>query len=111
LSDNPPAISVMFADPPSVEGTCGPQLVLLAEPPPAADPDAVVFAVCVDVSEASPGNCKGISGSLDADVAPPPVLPALDPLVPAPEPGVDDGKGDAGIVRGSDATVPLAPLD
>jgi hypothetical protein len=45
---------------------------------PADDPDAdvVVFAVCVDVLDASPGNWTGISGSVDAaDDALPFVLP------------------------------------
>jgi hypothetical protein len=46
---------------------------------PADDPDAdvVVFAVCVDVLDASPGNWTGISGSIDADDALPFVVPTL----------------------------------
>jgi hypothetical protein len=77
---------VRFTDPPSVEGTWGPQLVLEEAVPaavPADDPDAdvVVFAVCVDVLDASPGNWTGISGSVDADDARPFVVPTSLPVV------------------------------
>jgi hypothetical protein len=96
-----------LTDPPSVEGTCGPQLVLEEAAPaavPADDPDAdvVAFAVCVEVFDASPGNSTGISGSVDDDDA----LP--DPLFPAPP--CEDGKDDVGVLNGSDATVPLPTL-
>jgi hypothetical protein len=71
---------------------------------PADDPDAdvVVFAVCVEVFDASPGNSTDISGSVDDDDA------LRDPLVPAPP--CKDGKDDVGTLSGSDATVPLPTL-
>jgi hypothetical protein len=49
-----PAISVRFAEPPSVAGTGGGQAG--EEAPGAA---AVVLAACVDVSGISPGNNTG----------------------------------------------------
>lgn len=67
---------------------------------PADDPDAevVVFAVCVDVLDASPGNCAGISGLIDP-------LPFAVPTAPPPAP-CDDGKTDVGTLNGSDAAPP-----
>lgn len=53
LSDAP-AISLRFAEPPSVEGTGGGQM---GEGGPEAVP--VVLAACVEVSGISPGNSKG----------------------------------------------------
>jgi hypothetical protein len=105
LSDKPPASSVRFTDPPSVEGTCGPQLLLEEAVPvavPADDPDAdvVVFAVCVDVLDASPGNCTGISGSVDAF---PFAVPVAAPPDAVPS---EDGKTDVGTLNGSDAAPP-----
>jgi hypothetical protein len=69
-------------------------------PAPPDDPDAVVFAVCVDVLDASPGNCVGISGSIDA-------VPFDVPTDPPPEAlPCDDGKADVGTLNGSDAAPP-----
>jgi hypothetical protein len=67
-----------------------------------ADPDAdvVVFAVCVDVLDASPGNCTGISGLVDADDELPFVVPADPPPEAVP---CEDGKADVGTLSGSDA--------
>jgi hypothetical protein len=91
--------------------------VLPEELPPAAAPDddpdaAVVLAVWLDVVDVSPGNCRGISGLVDAEVAPPPVAPVLELLVPPPllVPCDDDGKGVVGTLSGSVATAPLPEL-
>jgi hypothetical protein len=50
-----PSITVMFADPPSVEGIDGGQMV-----EGALGAAAVEFADCAEVSRPSPGNCRGI---------------------------------------------------
>jgi hypothetical protein len=96
-----------LTDPPSVDGTSGPQLVFeeAPAPAPADDPGAEVFAVCVDVVDVSPGNCAGISGSTDP-------LPFAVPNAPPPEPKppCDDGKGDVGTLNGSDAALLLPVL-
>jgi hypothetical protein len=69
-------------------------------PAPADDPDAEVFAVCVDAVDASPGNCVGISGLIDA-------FPFAVPGAPPPEAmPCDDGRADVGTLKGSD-TAPL----
>lgn len=65
---------------------------------PADDPDAdvVVFAVCVDVLDVSPGNWAGISGSADA-------LPFAVPVAPPPEAvPCEDGMADVVTLKGSD---------
>lgn len=69
---------------------------------PADDPEAdvVVFALCVDVLDASPGNCTDISG-FDADDV---------PVVPPPDAKpCEDGKADVGRLNGSDATPSWLP--
>ena len=53
-SEAPPNRSLIFAEPPSVEGTEGPQM---ADGAPAVA--AVPVGACVDVPGASPGNCSG----------------------------------------------------
>jgi hypothetical protein len=49
-----PSITVIFAEPPSVVGIAGGQMV-----EGALGAVAVVLADCVDVSGLSPGNCSG----------------------------------------------------
>jgi hypothetical protein len=99
-----------LTDPPSVEGTCGPQLapeeaVPAAVPADGPDAELVVFAFCVDVLDASPDNCAGISGSIDAL---PFIVPAAPPLEALP---CNDGKADVGTLSGSDAVPPpLLPV-
>ena len=95
-----PSIVVMFAEPPSVEGIGGGQMV--AE---AAGAPAVVLAPCVEVSGASPGNSTGVCELSEEDAPIPPVLPPTeDPLVVAAdvpeENGKVDGSDDAGTLSG-----------
>jgi len=107
LSD-PPAISLRFAEPPSVEGTGGGQM---GEGGLGAV--AVVLAACVDVSGISPGNSKGDCDIPEAELVAP-VAPLADPVVvgdPDAVPDCDagvgddtDGREDAGTLRGSDPT-------
>lgn len=114
-SEAPPKISVTFAEPPSVEGTAGPQT---GEGAPGAV--AVAFAPCVEVPGASPGNCRDDSGLMDdgaliaADAAAPavPIVPVCDPVIdpspPVAEPCEDD-RDEVGTLNGSEPTaVPLA---
>jgi hypothetical protein len=72
---------------------------MLEEEVPAAvpvdDPDAdvVVFAVWLDVLDASPGNWTGISGSVDP-------LPFAVPVAPPPEAvPCEDGNADVGTLN------------
>jgi hypothetical protein len=76
-----PSISVMLAEPPSVEGIGGGQMVEAV-----LDAAAVVLADCVEVSSPSPGNSRGIWEPGDEE--------ALVPLVPPPA-----GVGDPLIVE------------
>lgn len=86
-----PAISLRFAEPPSVAGTGGGQT---GEAAPGAA--AAVLAAWVDVSGISPGNSKGVCEFPDAELVAP-VAPLADPLVvadPADTPDCDAGEGD-----------------
>ena len=111
-----PANPVRFADPPSVEGTVGPHIVL-EEAGAAADPVVdVLFAAWLDASGVSPGNCTGASGSVDAGAlmdADDPlalVVPVVEPIAPPPDAcPCEDGNGDAGTLSGLEAT-PVVPL-
>lgn len=82
----------MFADPPSVEGTAGPQIG-----DGALGAVAVELAACVELSSPSPGSCSGDCELFDA------AAPTDDP--PAAE---DDDRDDVGTLNGSEATP--APL-
>jgi hypothetical protein len=103
LSD-PPAISLRFAEPPSVEGTGGGQI---GEGGPGAV--AVVLAAWVDVSGISPGNNRGDCDVPEAELVAP-VAPLADPVVVTDPDAVPDcdagddtaGREDAGTLRGSD---------
>src|SRR5579872_5701718 len=107
-----PAISAMWADPPSVAGTGGGQMVPEARP----DAPAVVVAACDDeVSGVSPGNCKGSCERFVDDALMPDVLPSADvAAVPAAEPvdpaGPKDservGKVEVGALSGSKPKLP-----
>jgi len=111
LGDPPPANSVTFTDPPSVEGTSGPQIAPEKAGPaadPAADPDADVvdFAAWVDASDASPRNCRGACGLVDAgaviDADDPAafVVPVTGPVAPPPSAKpCDDGNGDVATLN------------
>jgi hypothetical protein len=112
-----PSISVMLAEPPSVEGIGGGQMV-----EGALDAAAAVLADCVEVSSPSPGNSRGI-WELDDEEALIPLVPPPagvgDPLIVEPPVGVVaeplvvagdvidvddevDGSDDVDTPRGSD---------
>src|SRR5579872_3053570 len=104
-----PAISAMWADPPSVAGTGGGQVVPEARP----DAAAVVVAACDDeVSGVSPGNCKGtcerlVDDALMPDVLPSVAVPAGEPVDPAgPKDSERVGKVDVGTLSGSEPKLP-----
>jgi len=81
-----PSISVMLAEPPSVEGIGGGQML-----EGVLDAAAVVLADCVEVSSPSPGNSRGIWELGDEEalipLAPPPA-DVGDPLIVEPAVGV-----------------------
>lgn len=96
----------MFADPPSVDGMDGGQM---GEAAPGAA--AVELADCVEVSNPSPGNSRGI-WELGDEVLP----PAEDPLPvtpPAPDVDVENVEDDdcdvVGTLRGSNPTIVFPP--
>jgi hypothetical protein len=105
---DPPAISLRFAEPPSVEGTGGGQI---GEGGLGAV--AVVLAAWVDVSGSSPGNNRGDCDIPEAELVAA-VAPCADPVVVADPDAVSDcdagegddtdGNEDAGTLRGSDPT-------
>jgi hypothetical protein len=118
VGEPPPRMSVMFADPPSVEGTERVQFVLEdeegepEEPPTAAR--VVTFAASVEVSDVSPDSCSADCGLVDAgavidDVEPPAPAAAVDPPAapPPPPPPDPDGRVCVGTLKGSVA-MPLA---
>ena len=117
-----PSISVMFAEPPSVEGIGGGHMVEVVP-----GPEAVVLADCVEVSSPSPGNSRGAwelgdealiplvlppAGTADpvsvddpVTVEPLVVVTAEPPIVAedvAGEDGEVDGSEDVDTPRGSD---------
>jgi hypothetical protein len=111
LSDTP-AISLRFAEPPSVDGIGGGQIG-----EGAVGAVAVVLAAWVDVFGISPGNSKGACETPEPEpefelVAP--VAPLADPVVVGDSDGVPncdagegddtDGKAGVGKPRGSDPT-------
>jgi hypothetical protein len=120
----------MFTEPPSVDGTAGPQIEPPEEPAdaPPAD-DAVVCAALDDELGASPGSCRAAFGSPDAgalidddepDKAVVPVgdpaalefveSPVPDSLVAEPVPAAPAANPDAAGVLVATEFVPLSKL-
>jgi hypothetical protein len=107
LSDAP-AISLRFAEPPSVEGTGGGQMG-----EGELETVAVVLAACDDVSGISPGNSKGDCDTPEAELVAP-AAPLADPVVVGDRDAVPscdagegddtDGKEEVGTPRGSAPT-------
>jgi hypothetical protein len=62
LSEAPGMVSLRFTEPPSVDGTAGPQIGPVAA---ASADDAVVLAALEDEFGASPGSWRAVSGLLD----------------------------------------------
>jgi hypothetical protein len=116
LRDTTPAISVRFAEPPSVEGTGGAQIG-----EGGAGADAVALAACVEVSGISPRRSKGDWGLVVAAAFIAPGPPMANPVVvvdplEAPEPDPDDGDDadpseDVDTPSRSDPTLPIVGLD
>ena len=104
---DPPTISVRFAEPPSVVGTAGAQIV-----EDWLDAAAVAVAACVEVPGISPGNNNGTCELVEADALMPAVLPPAVVVDPLPEPAdaapPEDpvGKEDVGTLSGSDPRLP-----
>ena len=112
-----PSISVIFAEPPSVEGIAGGQMV-----EEAAGAAVVLLAACVELSSPSPGSSRGVCELREEeDALIPLVLPAAGPIVVTapltlvlpladdpPVVAVDvpeetdevDGSGDVGMLSG-----------
>ena len=110
-SGEKPSITVIFAEPPSVVGIDGGQMV--DDAPGAAAAELV--ADCVELSSPSPGNSRGAcelreAGALIPLELPPAVLDVDDPLVvvaDVPAANEPNGSGEAGTLSGS-VPVPVA---
>jgi len=89
-----PAISAIWADPPSVVGTGGGQMV----PEEWLAIAAVVAAACEEeVSCVSPGNCKGTCERFEDDALIPDVLPPAEAVGVPPSEPVKAGAGRADL--------------